>query len=233
MSHRFTIGVEEEFQIVDPTSGELRSHVSELMEASSPGLGEQVKREMHQSIIEIGTKICADVHELDADMRRTRGELVRAAESRGLQVAAAGTHPFSSWIDQVISPGERYQNIVEEMGQLARSLLIFGMHVHVAVPDRTTMIDLMNMARYFLPHLLALSTSSPFWMGRDTGLKVISHHGVSPVSAHRNSGSFEFVESVRGLCGAAGTAALHRQREENLVGRAAASHIWHAGISHL
>ena len=171
MSHRFTIGVEEEFQIVDPASGELRSNVSESMEASSPGLGEQVKREMHQSIIEIGTKICADVHELDADMRRTRGELVRAAESRGLQVAAAGTHPFSSWIDQVISPGERYQNIVEEMGQLARSLLIFGVHVHVAVPDRTTMIDLMNMARYFLPHLLALSTSSPFWMGRDTGLK--------------------------------------------------------------
>ena len=171
MDHRFTIGVEEEFQIIDPTSGELRSHVSELMEASSAGLGEQVKAEMHQSIIEIGTKICASVAELDADMRRTRGELVRAAESRGLQVAAAGTHPFSSWIDQVISPGERYQNIVEEMGQLARSLLIFGMHVHVAVPDRTTMIDLMNMARYFLPHLLALSTSSPFWMGRDTGLK--------------------------------------------------------------
>ena len=171
MSHRFTIGVEEEFQIVDPATGELRSHVSELMEASSPGLGEQVKPEMHQSIIEIGTKICANVQELDADMRRTRGELVRAAESRGLQVAAAGTHPFSSWIDQVISPGERYQNIVEEMGQLARSLLIFGMHVHVAVPDRATMIDLMNTTRYFLPHLLALSTSSPFWMGRDTGLK--------------------------------------------------------------
>jgi glutamate---cysteine ligase / carboxylate-amine ligase len=171
MDHRFTIGVEEEFQIVDPSSGELRSHVQQLMEASSAGLGEQVKAEMHQSIIEIGTKICANVAELDADMRRTRGELVRAAESRGLQVAAAGTHPFSSWIDQVISPGERYQNIVEEMGQLARSLLIFGMHVHVAVPNRTTMIDLMNMARYFLPHLLAFSTSSPFWMGRDTGLK--------------------------------------------------------------
>jgi glutamate---cysteine ligase / carboxylate-amine ligase len=170
MNHRFTIGVEEEFQIVDPASCELRSHVSELMAASAE-LGEQVKPEMHQSIIEIGTKICQNVQELDADMRRTRGELVRAAESRDLQVAAAGTHPFSSWIDQVISPGERYQNIVEEMGQLARSLLIFGMHVHVAVPDRTTMIDLMNMARYFLPHLLALSTSSPFWMGRDTGLK--------------------------------------------------------------
>ena len=94
-----------------------------------------------------------------------------AAERTGLQVAAAGTHPFSSWIDQVISPGERYKNIVEEMGQLARSLLIFGMHVHVAMPDKQTTIDMMNMVRYFLPHLLALSTSSPFWMGRNTGLK--------------------------------------------------------------
>ena len=171
VSHRFTIGVEEEFQIIDPATGELRSHVSQLVAATSANLGEQVKREMHQSIVEIGTNICANVDELQADMHRTRGELVRAAESVGLYVAASGTHPFSNWIDQVISPGERYKNIVEELQQLARSLLIFGMHVHVAVPDRTTMIDLMNMVRYFLPHLLALSTSSPFWMGRDTGLK--------------------------------------------------------------
>lgn len=171
MNHRFTIGVEEEFQIVDPETGELRSHVSQLMAATSPGLGDQVKPELHESIVEIGTKICSNVGELEAEMRRVRGELVRAAERTGLQVAAAGTHPFSSWIEQVISPGERYKNIVEELQQLARSLLIFGMHVHVAVPDRTTMIDLMNMARYFLPHVLALSTSSPFWMGRDTGLK--------------------------------------------------------------
>jgi len=171
MSHHFTIGVEEEFQIVDPASGELRSHVSNLVEASSDRLGEQIKPELHQSIVELGTKICGDVDELSHELRRIRGELVRAAERVNLQVAAAGTHPFSSWIDQVITPGERYKNIVEELQHLARSLLIFGMHVHVAVPDRTTMIDLMNMARYFLPHLLALSTSSPFWMGRDTGLK--------------------------------------------------------------
>lgn len=171
MSHCFTIGVEEEFQIVDPVSGELRSHVSNLVEASSERLGDQVKPELHQSIVEIGTKICGDVNELSVELRRLRGELVRAAERVNLQVAAAGTHPFSNWIDQVISPGDRYKNIVEELQQLARSLLIFGMHVHVAVPDRTTMIDLMNMAGYFLPHLLALSTSSPFWMGRDTGLK--------------------------------------------------------------
>jgi carboxylate-amine ligase len=171
MAHRFTIGVEEEFQIIDPETLALRSHVIQLLSAASHGLGDQVKQEMHQSIVETGTKICENVSELRLEMHRTRGELVSAAEKTGLQVAAAGTHPFSSWIDQIISPGERYQNIVEEMGQLARSLLIFGMHVHIAMPDKQTTIDMMNMVRYFLPHLLALSTSSPFWMGRNTGLK--------------------------------------------------------------
>ena len=171
MAHRFTIGVEEEFQIIDPATCELRSHVSQLVSAVSPGIIEQVKNEMHQSIVETGTNICQNVAELRIEMHRTRGELVAAAERAGLQVAAAGTHPFSSWIDQVISPGERYQNIIEELQQLARSLLIFGMHVHVAMPDKQTTIDMMNMVRYFLPHLLALSTSSPFWMGRNTGLK--------------------------------------------------------------
>ncbi|GAC1626631.1 MAG: carboxylate-amine ligase [Candidatus Acidiferrum sp.] len=171
MAHRFTIGVEEEFQIIDPATCELRSHVMQLVSHASPGIVEQVKHEMHQSIVETGTNICGNVAELRIEMHRTRGELVAAAERAGLQVAAAGTHPFSSWIDQVISPGERYQNIVEELQQLARSLLIFGMHVHVAMPDKQTTIDMMNMVRYFLPHLLALSTSSPFWMGRNTGLK--------------------------------------------------------------
>jgi len=171
MAHRFTIGVEEEFQIIDPETCELRSHVMQLVSAASPDILEQVKGEMHQSIVETGTRICDSVSDLRIEMHRTRGELVAAAERAGLQVAAAGTHPFSSWIDQVISPGERYQNIVEELQQLARSLLIFGMHVHVAMPDKQTTIDMMNMVRYFLPHLLALSTSSPFWMGRNTGLK--------------------------------------------------------------
>ena len=171
MAHRFTIGVEEEFQIIDPASCELRSHVMQIVSAVSPDIVEQVKGEMHQSIVETGTKICENVSELRIEMHRTRGELVAAAERAGLQVAAAGTHPFSSWIDQVISPGERYQHIVEELQQLARSLLIFGMHIHVAMPDKQTTIDIMNMVRYFLPHLLALSTSSPFWMGRNTGLK--------------------------------------------------------------
>ncbi len=171
MAHRFTIGVEEEFQIIDPATCELRSHVMHLVNEVSPSIQDQVKHEMHQSIVETGTKICENVGELRREMHRTRGELIAAAERAGLQVAAAGTHPFSSWIDQVISPGERYEHIVEELQQLARSLLIFGMHIHVAMPDKQTCIDMMNMVRYFLPHLLALSTSSPFWMGRNTGLK--------------------------------------------------------------
>src|SRR5204863_4237667 len=126
---------------------------------------------MHQSIVEVGTKICANVEELCGEIIRIRRDLADAAERVGLRIAAAGTHPFSNWMDQVISPGERYQNIVEELQQLARSLLIFGLHIHVAVPDTTSTIELLNEARYFLPHLLALSTSSPFWQGRDTGLK--------------------------------------------------------------
>jgi len=171
MAHAFTVGVEEEFQIVDPETLELRSHVSELLASSAPAFGDQVKREMHQSIVEVGTKICSGVEELAEEIIRNRRDLADAAERVGLRIAAAGTHPFSNWMDQVISPGERYENIVEELQQLARSLLIFGLHVHVAVPDGASMIELMNEARYFLPHLLALSTSSPFWIGRDTGLK--------------------------------------------------------------
>jgi glutamate---cysteine ligase / carboxylate-amine ligase len=171
MDHAFTVGVEEEFQIVDPATWELRSHVSELLASSAPTFGDQIKPELHQSIVEVGTKICSSIEELAEEIIRIRRDLSDAAERVGLRVAAAGTHPFSNWTDQVLSPGERYKNIVEEMGQLARSLLIFGLHVHVAVPDRDSMIALMNEARYFLPHLLALSTSSPFWMGRDTGLK--------------------------------------------------------------
>jgi carboxylate-amine ligase len=171
MGHAFTVGVEEEFQIVDPETWELRSHVSELLASGSAALGDQIKPELHQSIVEVGTRICPNVEELADEIVRTRRELAAAAERVGLRVAAAGTHPFSNWMDQVLSPGERYEHIVEELQHLARSLLIFGLHVHVAVPDGDAAIRLMNEARYFLPHLLALSTSSPFWMGRDTGLK--------------------------------------------------------------
>ena len=171
MGHPFTLGVEEEFQIVDPETWGLRSHVSKLLASGAATFGDHVKPELHQSIVEVGTKICSGVDELAEEIVRSRRGLADAAERVGLRVAAAGTHPFSSWTDSVLSPGERYKDIVDELQQLARSLLIFGLHVHVAVPEPSLRIELMNEARYFLPHLLALSTSSPFWMGRDTGLK--------------------------------------------------------------
>ena len=107
MAHRFTIGVEEEFQIIDPESGELRSHVSELIAASSPEVGEQIKPELHQSIVEMGTNICDSVDDLRPEIYRMRREIVSAADRAGSQVAAAGTHPFSSWIDQVIDVYKR------------------------------------------------------------------------------------------------------------------------------
>jgi len=167
----FTLGIEEEFQIIDPATRELQSHITEMIDEGRMILGEQVKPEMHQSMIEVGTGICANVQEARADVIKLRRTVAALAESKGLRIAAASTHPFSSWKDQKITPHEHYAALIDEMQVLAESLLIFGMHVHIGIEDREAQIHLMNAARYFLPHLLALSTSSPFWMGTNTGLK--------------------------------------------------------------
>ncbi len=167
----FTLGIEEEFQIIDPQTRELRSHIVEMIEEGRMILGEQVKPEMHQSMIEIGTGICNNVQEARADLVKLRRTIATLAGSKGLRVAAASTHPFSDWKQQLITEGEHYEKLLSEMKVLAQSLLIFGMHVHVGIDDREAQIHLMNAARYFLPHVLALSTSSPFWMGTNTGLK--------------------------------------------------------------
>jgi glutamate---cysteine ligase / carboxylate-amine ligase len=167
----FTIGIEEEFQIVDPVTRDLRSHITEMIDQGRMILGEQVKPEMHQSMIEVGTGICNNIQEARADLSKLRRTVSALAAEKGLRIAAASTHPFSSWKEQKITPNERYEMLVDEMQVLATSLLIFGMHVHVGIEDREAQIHLMNAARYFLPHVLALSTSSPFWMGTRTGLK--------------------------------------------------------------
>ena len=167
----FTLGIEEEFQIIDPQTRELRSHITEMIDEGRMILGEQVKPEMHQSMIEVGTGICQNIQEARTDLVKLRRAVASLAESKGLRIAAASTHPFSSWKDQKITPHEHYAALIDEMQVLAESLLIFGMHVHVGIEDREAQIHLMNAARYFLPHLLALSTSSPFWMGTRTGLK--------------------------------------------------------------
>ena len=167
----FTLGVEEEFQIIDPESRELRSHVQEMLEEGRLLLKERVKPEMHQSVIEVGTGICRDVSEVRRDVTELRAQIVSLAARNGMRVAAAGTHPFSKWEDQTIYPDPRYASIVEELQLIARSNLIFGLHVHVGIEDRAIAFQIMNEARYFLPHLLALSANSPFWLGLNTGLK--------------------------------------------------------------
>jgi carboxylate-amine ligase len=171
MFDQFTLGIEEEFQIVDPKTRELRSHVSEFLEEGKMILGEQIKPEMIQSMIEVGTGICKNIHEAREDITRLRSIISSLAAKTGLVIVAASTHPFSRWQDQKIYDDERYELLVEELQSVARSLLIFGLHVHVGVADPERRIHIMNAARYFLPHVLALSTSSPFWMGHNTGLK--------------------------------------------------------------
>jgi carboxylate-amine ligase len=171
MFDQFTLGIEEEFQIVDPQTRELRSHVSEFLEEGKMILGEQIKPEMIQSMIEVGTGVCKNIQEARADITRLRSIISGLAGKTGLAIVAASTHPFSHWQDQKIYDDERYALLVQELQTVARSLLIFGLHVHVGVADLDRRIHIMNAARYFLPHVLALTTSSPFWMGHNTGLK--------------------------------------------------------------
>jgi carboxylate-amine ligase len=165
-----TIGIEQEFQIIDG-NGELTHHIDTLLLAARPRFGEDVKAEMMQSVVEIGTQICSNITEARSELRRLRGGLVEILARDGLRLASAGTHPFSHWQDQRVTEAERYKMLEDEMQDLVRELLIFGTHVHVGIPEPELRIDVMNEARYFLPHLLALSTSSPFWLGRMTGLK--------------------------------------------------------------
>jgi carboxylate-amine ligase len=169
-----TIGIEEEFQIVDQ-QGQLRSHIDTLLEQATPTLGEQIKPEMMQSVVEIGTRICANIEEARSEICRLRGALASFLQPAGLRIVSAGTHPYSHWQDQKVTQKERYKVLEEEMQDVIRNLLIFGLHVHIGIPDPDLRIEIMNEARYFLPHMLALSTSSPFWLTRNTGLKSYRH----------------------------------------------------------
>src|SRR3954463_1969565 len=171
MFEQFTLGIEEEFQIVDPATRELRSHVSEILEEGKLLLGEKVKPEMIQWMIEVGTGVCANIQEAREDISKLRCIISELARKKGMAIVAASTHPFSKWSEQEIYDGDRYKILVDELQMVARSLLIFGVHVHVGIPDLEKRIQVMNAARYFLPHVLAMTTSSPFWLGHNTGLK--------------------------------------------------------------
>jgi len=172
MKPSFSLGIEEEYQTIDPVTRELRSHVStEMLAQGKLRLEERVKAEMHQSVIEVGTRICHNIEEAREDIYDLRRNMIHLAEENGLILVAGATHPFADWRTQEIYPDPRYDKVVEDLQLVARSNLIFGLHVHVGIEDREDAIRIMNSLRYFLPHILALSTNSPFWLGMETGYK--------------------------------------------------------------
>ena len=172
MQPTYTIGIEEEYQTIDPVSRDLRSHIhAEMIEKGKLILQERVKAEMHQSVVEVGTSVCSNIKDAKDEVKKLRRSMIKLARENGLGLASAATHPFTDWRTQEIYPDERYHQVVQDMKMVARANLIFGLHVHVGVEDKETTIHLMNHARYFVPHILALSTNSPFWMGMNTGLK--------------------------------------------------------------
>ena len=167
-----TIGIEEEFQVVDPETRQLRSHVHEVFAQGRKSSGVDVKPELHHPVVEVGTTVCPDVREAGRQIAVMRTGLSKLAREQGLRIAAAGTHPFSHWADVEITGGNpRYERLIQDLQMVARANLIFGLHVHIGVEDRDLQITIMNQARYFLPHVLALSVNSPFWLGMNTGLK--------------------------------------------------------------
>jgi carboxylate-amine ligase len=172
MRPTFTLGIEEEYQTIDPETRDLRSHIAtEMLAKGKLRLEERVKAEMHQSVIEVGTRICENIQEAQEDLFDLRRNMIRLAEEHGLMLVAGATHPFADWRVQEIYPDPRYAQVVEDLQLVARSNLIFGLHVHVGIEDREAAIRIMNSLRYFLPHILALSTNSPFWLGMETGYK--------------------------------------------------------------
>jgi glutamate---cysteine ligase / carboxylate-amine ligase len=166
MREQFTIGVEEEYQLVDPESGELRSRGGQVRQGDRSG---KVEGEVHDTMLEIGTPICRSASEVAARLRERRFQAAAAAASEDLEIMAAGTHPFSGWKAQTLTDAERPRLLREQFRQVLRQEHIWGMHVHVAVPESIDRATLMNTVRAYTPHLLALSCSSPFHAGEDTG----------------------------------------------------------------
>ena len=168
---QFTLGIEEEYQVIDPETRELTSHEQRIVTEADKHLDDQVKAEMHQAVVEVGTKICTDIHDARKQISDLRRTICEISKDLGYRIGASATHPFSEWEKQLITPNPRYDEIIYELQDTARSNLIFGLHVHVGIDDKPLALQLANSIRYFLPHLYALSTNSPFWDGRNTGFK--------------------------------------------------------------
>src|SRR5215207_1973868 len=167
----FTLGVEEEYMVIDPVTKELKSHEQKIVHEGQKIIKDKVKAEMQQAVVEVGTDICQDIDEAHKDVSILRKTISDIATGLGFAMGAAGTHPFSHWESQLITDHVRYNEIVNELQEAARSNLIFGLHVHVGMENREMANHIANSTRYFLPHIYALSTNSPFWEGRLTGYK--------------------------------------------------------------
>jgi carboxylate-amine ligase len=172
MRPSFSLGIEEEYQTIDPVTRDLRSHIeTEMLAQGKLRLEERVKAEMHTSVVEVGTRICRNIDEAREDIYELRREMIKLAREHQLELVAGATHPFADWRTQQIYPDPRYHQVVKDLQLVARANLIFGLHVHVGIEDREAAIRIMNSMRYFLPHIMALATNSPFWLGLNTGYK--------------------------------------------------------------
>jgi glutamate---cysteine ligase / carboxylate-amine ligase len=171
MPARYTLGIEEEFQMVDCQTGHLSPQILTVLEKGASLFGDKIKPEMVQSAVEIVTDVCPDITVARLELQNLRKMLLQLLQEEGLTIISAGTHPQASWLDQPSTPNDRYIELEEELQDVVRSVLIFGLHVHVGVENHEIAIALMNQLRTWIPHLLAISTNSPFWEGRLTGIK--------------------------------------------------------------
>jgi carboxylate-amine ligase len=171
MQSGFALGIEEEFQIVDALTGELRSHAPHVLRKCSSYLGDRLKPEIKQTMVELVSTILPDIQAARGELYASRAELSRLLAEEGLALISAGTHPNSFWWDYPMSADQRYHDLESEYQDAGRSIMIYGLHVHVSVASHEQAVLLMNQVRNWLPHLLALSSNSPFWMKRQTGIK--------------------------------------------------------------
>ena len=212
-----TMGIEEEYQIIDPKSRNLHAYISELLSQDQQrDVKLNLMPELMQSQVEVGSNVCRNISEVRQEVVRLRRAVTELADANGVAIAAASTHPFARWDEQSITEGVRYKELLDDMQGVAKRLLIFGMHVHVGfgsdLESKNLMMEIMNQARYFIPHLLALSTSSPFWHGRNTGLR--SYRSVVFESLPRTGiphsfdswGEYQSYERTLGMVGAFGKA---------------------------
>ncbi len=212
-----TMGIEEEYQIIDPKTRNLHAYITEfLSQDQQRDVKLNLMPELMQSQVEVGSRVCQNISEVRQEVIRLRRAVIDLADANGLAIAAASTHPFARWDEQSITEGVRYKELLDDMQGVAKRLLIFGMHVHVGfgsdLESKNLMMETMNQARYFIPHLLALSTSSPFWHGRNTGLR--SYRSVVFESLPRTGiphsfnswGEYQSYERTLGMVGAFGKA---------------------------